>query len=299
MRIGIVGYGAVARLHADALIARPDVEVSVWGPDPARTAAFAADPTGPCQPEVSFDELIATSDGVIVASPTTRHEAQATRVLERGRAVLVELPACASAAGGERLADLSRRHGGVLRGVHATRALAPMVDAGQIVRSGRLGRLTEIAYERTVVLGPRSWTDDALRHHAQHPVDLFLAWFGAVRVVRCEVERVEGAVVRVEAVLDVAGVLASVGVRYASGGALSSLIVRGEAGVLDTDGFGRLDGPDGGPTRRWDPVAVYADSIRRVDDDFLDAISGGPGGTPWSDTIRLARVIDQMEAAAS
>jgi predicted dehydrogenase len=305
VRIGIVGYGSVAAIHADAL-ASLGVSVAVWGPDPDRTRSFAARVTGGAAAAPDMEALVEDSDAVVVASPSPVHEAQTRRVIEAGRSVLVELPACRSASSGVRLGQLAEAHGLMLRAVHSSRVLAAFEMVSAVLRAGGIGQLQTVAYRRNVVMQHRSWTDDALWHHAQHPVDLFLSWFHEVTPERCETRWRDGARTAVAAAVGLPGGLtATIDVTYDDGPAEGLLSIIGSRGTIESDGFGWVARDGGPPVARWDATASYVESIARCDAGFLAAMrasSDEPGtsdtaaGPPWSDAIAMAAVVDGLMA---
>ena len=209
-------------------------------------------------------------------APVTRRRPSGPRA---GRAVLIEIPACDSAAGGERLAALACERGALLRGVHASRFLAPNALLGAALDAGRIGSVERVLYRRTVVPRNRTWTDDALRHHAQHPIDLLLDWLGDARPLTCVTWWRDGARVAVEAELAFgSSTLARIAVRYGADAAESSMRVEGTRGTLETDGFTWLSQDGAPPTEVWDADTTYAASIERCDALFVEAIGGRPVG---------------------
>ena len=297
MRIGIVGYGSVATLHAVAFAAMPDIELAVWGPDRGRAADFARSSRSGCTARSSLEELLEWSHGVVVASPSQYHEAQAEAALRVGRATLVEIPACGSARAGRRLGAIAAEAGAVLLGVHSSRFLAPYAQVGEMLAAGRIGEVQRVAYRRGVRLRPRSWRDDALRHHAAHPLDLLLHWLGPGVATRCT-SWVEGDVrtaVRAEARFG-GDVLASIEVAYGSGSGDSLLRVAGSRGIIETDGFSWVSENGVVGPQRWAAETAYAASIAQGDALFADSIRGRAGAPGWEETVRLARLTDALQS---
>src|SRR3954468_13131712 len=99
IRVGIVGCGKVAHLHAKALghiAAAPDV-------DPARAASFAGQYGGtPC---TTIDDMLASRavDVVILCTPHPQHAAGAVAAAEAGVHVLVEKPLASTVADADRM----------------------------------------------------------------------------------------------------------------------------------------------------------------------------------------------------
>jgi 2-hydroxy-4-carboxymuconate semialdehyde hemiacetal dehydrogenase len=182
MKIALAGEGAFGVRHLEALAAIPEAEVvSLAGGDPATTAALAARfaiPHWTCD----LGETLARADvaGVILATPTPLHAAQAIGCLEAGKAVEVEIPLADNLADAERIAATAARTGRIAMAGH-TRRFNPSHQ--WIHRRLRDGSLTLHQLEVQThflrrsnlnALGqPRSWTDHLLWHHAAHTVDLF------------------------------------------------------------------------------------------------------------------------------
>jgi 2-hydroxy-4-carboxymuconate semialdehyde hemiacetal dehydrogenase len=181
IRLAVAGEGAFGTRHLEALSRIPDVQATMLvGADPAATQALAARFVVPRWTLDLNEALAADIDGVILATPTPLHAAQAMRCLEAGKAVAVEIPMADSAEDAERLAQTARRTALPAMAGH-TRRFNP---SHQWVRQGiEAGRLTlRQMYVQTYFLRrsnlnalgqPRTWTDHLLWHHAAHTVDLF------------------------------------------------------------------------------------------------------------------------------
>jgi predicted dehydrogenase len=299
MQIGLIGYGAVAGLHATALRDTPEARVSVWGPRFDKAIAFQE-----LFPHVGvanrLEELIDQADALVIASPSTVHDAQAWTVVQRGRSVLIEVPACSSAAVGEKLAAAGRSVGVVVRGVHASRELPPFSITREILRTGRLGEIRAVRYERSVVPRHRSWTDDALRHHTSHPLDLFLDWFGAVEAISCQSAGRPGARTAVSASVRVdGGVEAAIEIAYQPRGAnRTAVVIEGEHGRLTSDGFTSVRIDEQVVAGDLGETQSYRASIWHADAAFISTVRGLDDGPDFGETIRLAAAIDDLEALA-
>ncbi len=92
MRFGLFGTGPWAhQAHAPALAAHPDVEfVGVWGRDPAKAAALAAEHGA--EPYAEIDALIADVDAVAVALPPDVQADIALRAARAGKHLLLDKP---------------------------------------------------------------------------------------------------------------------------------------------------------------------------------------------------------------
>lgn len=143
-RLGIAGFGAIGRKHAEVIRAHGGAQIAgVADPSP-EAEAFAAAAGLPCyrDPEALIDA--ADLDGLIVATPNAQHVPVASLALARDIAVLIEKPVADSVEAAQPLVAAARSsRAAVLVGHH--RRHNPRVRAmREIVRSGRLGRLTAV-----------------------------------------------------------------------------------------------------------------------------------------------------------
>ena len=298
MKLGIIGYGTIAAAHASVLRPMPDVEVSVWGPDRARTRAFARR-----HDVVAVDRLrdhLRELDGVIVASPSSVHERQARAAIRAGVAVLVELPACGSVAAGRRLARLAAEHGVTLGATHTAVYLDPYRIVGEAIAKGQVGEVQRVTYRRDVPHRARTWADDALRHHAQHAIDLLCTWFGALTPTACHLTPATGPIAGCRASLLIpGGPRASIEVSYVATAPFSNLRVEGTAGWLETDRFTTVT-RSRGPELRWDGDEAYHDAIRRQDHAFAVAVpTKAPTGDGWTTMLEATGLVDRLAAMAT
>ena len=183
MKICMVGEGAFAHKHLDALGKIDDVEViSIVGGEAAATAAtaqkYAIENWG-----LDLDTALGQPgvEAVIIASPTPVHAQQAIQVMEAGKHVLVEIPMSDNLEDARAICDLQASTGLVAMAGH-TRRFNPShqwvhnrITAGEL-KIQQLDVQTYFFRRKNLnALGqPRSWTDHLLWHHAAHTVDLFI-----------------------------------------------------------------------------------------------------------------------------
>lgn len=140
--VGIVGAGAIGRMHADVILAS----------DFCRLAGMA-DPTdagrGFCEERgipwfASHDQLIARSrpEALIVATPNNTHLPISLDAIAAGVPVLVEKPVASTVEEGEQLAAASKSAGVPVLVGHHRRHNPIIARAREMVTSGALGRLT-------------------------------------------------------------------------------------------------------------------------------------------------------------
>jgi myo-inositol 2-dehydrogenase / D-chiro-inositol 1-dehydrogenase len=92
MRIGVAGVGRIGTMHAGNLASLDTVdEVVLFDPIPGR-AAEAATVIAGARAVDDLDALLAASDGVLIATPTTTHPETVRRALGAGVPALCEKP---------------------------------------------------------------------------------------------------------------------------------------------------------------------------------------------------------------
>lgn len=295
LRIAIIGYGAVAEIHARQLAAQPEIALaSVFGPQLEKAAAFAAT-HDIANPTDDFGKAVALADAAIICSPSPLHFRQTAACIEAGVHALVELPPCETADEAARLDELARRRDRVVMCAHTSRFLSPYIQIKQLIRAGALGEIQQVSYLRHIVprqRGERGWTDDALLHHAAHPLDLLLDWFGELTPVGCI------ALPRARAAQSVSllaalpnGAPVSISVSYDSRLPQSRMLIVGGEHTIETDGFSYLRSDLSEANQQWNPQAAYEQAIGDQDADFIAACRDQSIGIEWAETIRLMRLI--------
>ena len=145
LRIGIVGAGGMGGHHARELQKRPDARVVALCDvaDQALTGAaayFAERGEHPAR----YTDLAAMLagehlDGVVVATPHTRHAAHLSAALDAGCHVLCEKPMATTAADARAVTELAERRGRVLAIAYQRHGDPFYRRAHEIVASGVLG----------------------------------------------------------------------------------------------------------------------------------------------------------------
>ena len=292
MRIALIGYGAVAAVHARGLATAPGASlVAVIGPDLAKAQAFAR-AHGAASAHTDIDQGLAQADAAIVASPSPLHFSQAMACLQRGRHVLVELPAVQSPAEAGQLGDLAASKGCVVRCATTSRYLTPYRLIGGWLAEERLGKVLGIQHWRTIAPRERSWTDDALLHHAAHPIDLLLHWFGGLEPLGCAAapQAVGAQQVALLARLP-GGAPVSMLIAYQARLPSTGLSLICERRMLVTDGFSEIRCDDPDLCWRGDESEEYAGAVARQDRAFLDACRQPDEAEQWPEIQRLAECV--------
>ena len=220
VKFGIVTYGKIARMQAQALKGLEGVELAgVWGRDPAKTKGFAAD-----FGITAYESIAAMGkagiDVAVISSPHLIHREQALEALAAGMHVLVEKPMAistadcdamitAAKAAGRKLGVISQR-----RWFPAVRRVRDAIDAGKIGAPVLadvviFGWRDEAYYRSDPWRG--SWAGEGggvLVNQAVHQLDLLLWLMGPVAEVHAywdnlnhpyiEVEDTAAAILRFE-----------------------------------------------------------------------------------------------------
>lgn len=296
-RVAIVGCGAVASIHAGNLLQDPDVELAaVYGPHLQRASSFASR-YGIQEIGDSIAAVIARADVAIVCSPSALHFEQALDCLNAGLHTLVELPPCGELREAEALGSAAQKQGVLLGCAHTSRYLLPYTMIQAALELGSIGEIREISYVRYPQLRARSWTDNALLHHAAHIIDLAIQWCGELVPKACTVfpNVVSTQSASLLARLPGGGPL-SIAVSYGAKLPLTRMMVVGREHTVETDGFSYLHSDLKELQFAGDEHSVYEQAIRDQDAQFLGACQKRSGFVPWAETINMIRVVKQFQA---
>ena len=139
-------------------------------------------------------------DAVVLATPHTRHEAQALAALAAGKHVFVEKPLTLERASAQRVAEAAHRAGRVLA-VGLNRRFHPSVcELRARVRDGRLGRVVAAVAQHTTSTAqfvaldnwraaPEEAPGGAFTATGVHALDHMIELAGPVKNVRCVTAR--------------------------------------------------------------------------------------------------------------
>jgi UDP-N-acetylglucosamine 3-dehydrogenase len=164
LRLGIIGFGHIGRIHAEAAGHVPNVELTAIGtsrPDEARRL---------CGPDVRVfthhADLLQLSDldAVIVSVPTYLHERLVVEALDRGLSVLCEKPFALDLSSAQRMLDAARRRQKCLMIAQVLRFWPPYVRIKQLADDGTIGPIAAIAAYRLAQYPPwGDWFRDPLK----------------------------------------------------------------------------------------------------------------------------------------
>jgi 2-hydroxy-4-carboxymuconate semialdehyde hemiacetal dehydrogenase len=296
MRVAMIGCGAVGSIHAANLTKQRGIELTaVYSPDFESASSFAS-AHRILKIADSVKSACTEADAAIICSPSGLHFEQARECLNAGLHTLIELPACGSLQEAEELEAEARRHGVLLGCAHTARYLEPYARIQSALDDGWVGDIQAISYLRCPHLQLRTWTDNALAHHAAHALDLAIRWCGQVEPLACIAipDKDSAQTTSILARLPSGGPL-SVTVSYGAKVTLSSMLVIGRKCTISTDGFSYLRSDLQEMQFLGDEHKVYEDAISSQDMAFLGACLGKNGFIPWKDTMSLIRVVSKAQ----
>jgi 2-hydroxy-4-carboxymuconate semialdehyde hemiacetal dehydrogenase len=297
LRVAMIGCGAVGSVHAANLAKQPEVELAaVYSPDLESASSFASVHHIPKVAD-SVKSACAGADVAIVCSPSAVHFEQARECLKAGLHTLIELPACGSLQEAEELQTEAGQRGVLLGCAHTARYLQPYARIQLALDAGWIGEIHAINYLRCPRLNVRSWTDNALVHHAAHALDLAIRWCGEVEPLACIAvpDKDSAQTASILARLPSGGPL-SVTVSYKAQIPDSSMMIIGDRCTIGTDGFSYLQSDLHELRFSGDEHKVYVDAIGSQDADFIGACQGKNSFISWSETMRLIRLVCEVQA---
>lgn len=184
LRIGMIGYGTIARTHHRVLHDRSDVDVvAVAKPGDSPTMEFPAAHHPDHRALLERDDI----DLVVICSPSGDHASQAAACLEAGKHVVVEKPLTLDVDAGCQAVQRAQQSGLLLSVISQRRFEPQNVILKQVIGDGRLGRpvIGEVLvrwfrdqeyYDATRWRGTAAGDGGVLINQAIHAVDL-LRWF--------------------------------------------------------------------------------------------------------------------------
>jgi myo-inositol 2-dehydrogenase/D-chiro-inositol 1-dehydrogenase len=141
MRIGLIGYGAWGRHHADAIERAPGGELAAIACAGEASAALAHAKHHAARVHRDWRKLIADPaiDAVDIVVPNHLHADIAVAALYAGKHVLLEKPMAATIADCDRIVDAVRRSGKVLTVGHELRLSSQWGRIHRLIQDGEIG----------------------------------------------------------------------------------------------------------------------------------------------------------------
>ena len=142
IRFAIIGSGAIASKHAQAMAAVPEARlVAVWSRSPEQGEKFAAELGTEFVAGVDGLAVRPDIDAVTIATPSGAHAASALPFLKQGKAVLCEKPMEITLEKVDRLLAAAKESNAVLAGVLQYRLGFGAKAMKRAVEEGRFGKL--------------------------------------------------------------------------------------------------------------------------------------------------------------
>ena len=164
LKIGILGAGGIANVHARHLHRLPDVELLFVERDIARAKEFAA--KHEAKPLDSADDLISKSDLLWICLPSDLHYEYGLRCIAAGKATFVEKPITKSLEDGAKVVEAATKANIPLGVAHVVRWFPEFREGHNIVASGKIGT-PAAARTRRGGPAPRKGADDWFMDHTR------------------------------------------------------------------------------------------------------------------------------------
>lgn len=145
-RVGFLGVGWIGGQRMRALAQREVADIVAVADASAEAAEQAVGGIARHAPQAralcSFDALLAARlDGIVIATPSGLHAAQAAAALERGIAVFCQKPLARTAAEAAEVVAAARRRDRLLAVDFCYRTVAGVAELAALARSGALGEI--------------------------------------------------------------------------------------------------------------------------------------------------------------
>jgi len=190
LRIGFVGAGFIADVHAQVLARDPRVRVhAVIDPDLHRVTTFALKTGAKVVP--SLDDLLGEIEALYICTPNALHADVAIHALDAGVSVFSEKPMATSLDGARAVLEASRRARSVYQagfnrrfaGVY--RELKHRIASGDLVPTSALLKMNRGELQRPAWTGDPLMTGGFLYETPIHMLDLARHLFGEPAEVIC------------------------------------------------------------------------------------------------------------------
>lgn len=142
INFAIVGCGRIAPKHAQSLVGRDDVRLTVVC-DIVKDKANAFAKQYQAQPIFDFDQMLARKDVDVVniCTPSGLHAQMAIKALQKGKHVVIEKPMALKVKDAEKVIEASVKYNRRLCVVLQNRYNSPMQDIKKIINQRGLGKI--------------------------------------------------------------------------------------------------------------------------------------------------------------
>ena len=173
LRVGVIGVGSMGRHHVRIVYETPGVTLAgLHDPDAERVRRFC-DQYG-CEAFENLDKLLANSDAVTVAAPTSLHFEIGAQCLSQRKHVLMEKPLAHNLEYARKLVEMARKVGVILMVGHVERYNPAIQELMKLVH-GEEDEIVSIDARRLMPFdGSRCLDVDVLSDLLIHDIDLAL-----------------------------------------------------------------------------------------------------------------------------
>ena len=193
--IGVIGCGAVARLHAESILAAENATLAGFADVRLESAeAFAKDYSA--RAYASVEELLAdpSVDGVCICTPSGFHTNVALAALEAGKHILVEKPLAVTVEDCDRIIALAKEKRCVAGVISQFRFSSSVQSLRKMMQEKRLGQLitgellmkyyrSQEYYDSSSWRGTWALDGGSMMNQGIHGVDALLYLFGPAESV--------------------------------------------------------------------------------------------------------------------
>jgi len=148
IRIGFIGTGGMAQVHADQLLELENVEITAITDVSTKARERFIEKAGleNVQQFTEYRDMLdqAAFDGVVICSPHTLHFEQATAVLEKGLHVLIEKPMTCSSHEAEQLIETAKRTGKIMQVSYQRHFQPEFIYIHDAIAAGKIGKITSV-----------------------------------------------------------------------------------------------------------------------------------------------------------
>ena len=195
VKIGVIGCGAVARLHAEAIVSAENAALAGFADVRKESAeAFAREFGGKAYASVAdmlADEEI---EGVCICTPSGFHTGVALEALRAGKHILVEKPLAVTVSDCDEIIALAKEKGAVAGVISQFRFTSSVQSLKRMLEAGRFGELitgellmkyyrTQEYYDSSAWRGTWALDGGSMMNQGIHGVDALLYLLGPAESV--------------------------------------------------------------------------------------------------------------------
>ncbi|CAM4181679.1 Gfo/Idh/MocA family oxidoreductase [Paenibacillus alkaliterrae] len=212
IRVGLIGTGGIAGLHARQLLELPEVQITAVSDTSVSNREKFVEKFSLSEADQfsDYQEMLeqADLDAVVICSPHTLHFQQANNVLNSGLHVLIEKPMTCSSAEAELLIKTAEQAGKIMQVSYQRHFQPEFLYIRDAIASGEIGKLTSITaslYQEWRQGTPGSWRQDPalsgggfLMDSGSHIIDVLL-WTSGLTPVEVKPQlHMHGAAVEID-----------------------------------------------------------------------------------------------------